>query len=101
MATTAAHSGGKQAMDLRQRGEDLTQKMNRRVARQKALVDKQAAVLMDRAAEFADKVESIPTAVAKRVTPRPRPRRRLLLLTLVLGAIGGFAASYFGDRERG
>jgi BON domain len=88
-------------MDLRQRGEDLTQKMNRRVAKQKALVDKQAAVLMDRAAELADRVESIPTAVARRVTPRPRPRRRLLLFTLLLGAVGGFAAAYFGDRERG
>lgn len=88
-------------MNLLRRGEDLTEKVNRRVARQKARMDKQTAVLMDRAAELAERVESIPAEVAKRMAPRRRPRRRLLFLTLVLGTLGGFAAAYFGDRERG
>jgi hypothetical protein len=90
------------------RGDELTGKVNRRVAKQKERVDRQTAMLMDRAAglaeragELAERFESIPAVVAKRVVPRPKPRRRLVFLTLILGAIGGYAAAYFGDREQG
>ncbi|HVD01685.1 MAG TPA: BON domain-containing protein [Candidatus Dormibacteraeota bacterium] len=95
-------------MKLLRRGEDVTVKVNRRVAGQKARIDRQASILMDRAAglagrasELAGRVDSIPAEVARRVAPRPKPRRRLLFITVLVGLVGGFTAAYFGDREQG
>ena len=95
-------------MNLLRRGEDLSRRVNRRVAQHKAQVDKQAARLLDRASGLADRasgladrVEALPAEATRTVTPRRKPRRRLLFLTLFLGLVGGYAIAYLGDREQG
>jgi osmotically-inducible protein OsmY len=88
-------------IDLRRTGEDMADRVNKQVAKQTAILTKQAAALLDRASGLAERVDTMQADVARRVVPQPKPRRGMTVLLLVAGAAAGYVAAYFTDAERG
>ena len=88
-------------MNLRRTSEDVAERVNRQVARQTGALTRQVAILIDRAAGLADRVDSIQSDVSRKVVPQPKRRRGRLLVALLAGAGAGYAAAFFFDPERG
>src|SRR3979411_3039269 len=88
-------------IDLRRTGEDVADKVNEQVARQTAILTKQAAALLDRASGLAERVDTMQADMTGRIVPQPKPRRGITVLLLVAGAAAGYVAAYFMDAERG
>jgi len=88
-------------MNLKRAGEDVAEMLNKQVAKQSGILNKQIAVLLDRAAALADRLDQAQGELAKRVVPQPKPRRGRMLLLLLAGAGAGYSIAYLLDPERG
>jgi hypothetical protein len=88
-------------MNLKRTREDVAELLNKQVAKQSGIVTRQFALLLDRAASLADRLEQAQGELAKRVVPQPKPRRGRILVILLAGFGAGFALAYILDPERG
>jgi BON domain len=88
-------------MNLKRTGDDVAERLSRKLAKQSEGLTRQAALLLDRAAGLTERLDSIQSDVTRRLVPRPRPSRRRTVLLLLAGAGAGYLAAYFLDPERG
>jgi len=88
-------------MNLMRAREEMGELLNKQVAKQSGLLNKQIALLLDRAAALADRLDQAQTELGKRVVPKPKPRRGRMLLLLLTGFGAGYAIAYWLDPERG
>jgi osmotically-inducible protein OsmY len=88
-------------MNLKRTREDMADLLSKQVAKQSGLVTKQVALLLDRIAGIADRVEQAQVELTRRVIPQPKPRRGQMAVLLLVGFGAGYALAYLMDSERG
>jgi BON domain len=87
---------------LRARRDDVTERVNRQLAKQAESLTRQAAVLLDRASGVTERLDAIQSDVSRRFAPPPpRPNRGRTVLILFAGVGAGYIAAYFLDPEQG
>ncbi|MDQ6691199.1 MAG: BON domain-containing protein [Candidatus Dormibacteraeota bacterium] len=96
-------------MDWRRTSGKMTDRINRKVARQSGVIAKQASSIfasqagsvMDRLTALLERADQMQSELGKRVIPQPKPRRGRQAVLLMAGAGLGYLVAYLMDPERG